>query len=385
MQISAFPQWSSRARRHQRMFGDDLARTNTQRIIFLAAVVFPICIAHALVFLWLEPITDNEAQWRLGLIGFHGVVTVLMGLLAAIICWTRQSNIRDRLISYAGLATVLLSGVVVTLMAQQISGAITPFVIACILAGTLFLVSPFQALIAYGSALLLYLLVLDGSQAAPAIVISNRVNGITAAAFAFGLSTFLWHQAIQSQRQKHITQAQQHQLQQANSRLAAQAAIDELTGLTNRRMLTLLLGQELAAIKRNKTPACLLILDIDYFKAINDQHGHLQGDNVLQQFAQLMKSSVRASDHVCRWGGEEFAILLRNTGLQAARHVAETLRQRISNHTFMMDAHAVTLTASMGVTGLNPEQPDALMQAYQRADQMLYEAKGAGRNQIRAA
>lgn len=384
MRLSAVQQWIARIHRHQVIFGNDLARTNVQRVVFLGAFIAPLSLIHVVVFAQFEPATNNEAQWRLGIISFHGTLLVLVSLLAALIRFTHPSPLRDRLLNYSALAIVLVSGIVVTLVDQQVTSAITPFVIACMLAGTLFLLSPFQSLLVYGSALVMYLVSLDYWQPDPVVLMASRMNGVTASGLAFGLSFILWNQAVQSRRQRQLIQTQHQTLQQANARLSALAAIDELTGLTNRRMLTLLLEQELAAIKRNHTTACLLILDLDHFKDINDQHGHLQGDNILKQFAQLLKSSARASDPVCRWGGEEFAILLRNSDVPTARQVAESLRQRISNHRFQLDDQTVTITASIGITQLDPNEPDALMQAYDRADQMLYEAKEAGRNQIRA-
>lgn len=383
MRRPAIHQWISRIYRHQLAFGSELARVNLQRMVYLAVVVVPISLIHVIVFWQFEPTTDSEAQWRLGIISFHASLVVLVMMLAAIIRFTPASVVRDRIIAAIGLACVLVSGIVVTLVDQQVTAAVTPFVIACMLAGTVFLLSPFQALLAYGSALALYLVSLDFWQTDPMALMSSRMNGITASGLAFALSFILWNQAIQSRRQHQVIQTQQQNLEQANTRLTTLAAIDELTGLANRRILTLLLEQELAAIKRHQKPACLLILDIDHFKAVNDQYGHVEGDNVLRQFAQLMKSSVRASDHVSRWGGEEFAILLRNADVETARNVAESLRRRIKDHNFVVDGRTITLTASMGITELNPAEPDPLMQAYQRADQLLYEAKGAGRNQIR--
>lgn len=385
MRRPAVRQWFSRIHRHQLAFGSELAQVNLQRMTLLAVVVIPISLIHVISFWRFEPASANEAQWRLGIISFHTTLIILVTALCATIRLTPSSAIRDRIISAAGLTCVLASGIVVTVVDQQVTAAVTPFVIACMLAGTVFLLSPLQALLAYGSALALYLISLDVWQTDPIAVMSSRMNGFTAAGLAFALSFILWSQAIHSRRQHHVIQTQQQNLEQANTRLTTLAAIDELTGLANRRILTLLLEQELAAIERHSKPACLLILDIDHFKTINDQHGHVEGDNVLRQFAQLMKTSVRASDHVSRWGGEEFAILLRNADVETARTVAEGLRRRIGAHSFVLNGATVTLTASMGITELDPAEPDALMQAYQRADQMLYEAKGAGRNQIRAA
>lgn len=385
MRLSDIRHWVKRIRRYQTAFGGELARTNVQRMMLLGTFVIPVSLLHLLVFWQFTPTSANETSWRLGIIGFHASLAIIVATLLVAIRFSTPGQVRDRILSAIGLAVALGSGIVVTLIDQQVTPATTPFIISCMLTGTVFLMPPLHALLAYSGTLVIYLLALGGWQLDSVLLLSSRMDGLTAVALGFALSVILWSQVVHTRRQRRIIQTQQRNLQEANSRLTTLAAIDELTGLGNRRILTLLLEQELAAIRRSGNPACLLILDIDHFKAINDQHGHVEGDSALQQFAQLLKSCVRASDHVSRWGGEEFAILLRNTTLDMAKNVAESLRQRIKNHTFLVNDQPTYLTVSIGITDLIPYERDALMQAYQRADQMLYKAKTAGRNQIRAA
>lgn len=163
--------------------------------------------------------------------------------------------------------------------------------------------------------------------------------------------------------------------------LRQQAVTDPLTGLYNRRYLNreapLLLEQASASQK----PLSLILLDLDHFKKINDEHGHLTGDHVLRIAASRMRAAVRPEDKVCRYGGEEFLVLLPDTGVELAVSIAERIRMRLADP--VHEPPGMRLTASAGVstiktaeTGINP--------ALRRADQALYAAKSSGRNCVHA-
>lgn len=164
------------------------------------------------------------------------------------------------------------------------------------------------------------------------------------------------------------------------SRLEYLAATDALTGLTNRHALAMLLEQALREAVRHHQPLSLILLDIDHFKQINDEHGHLQGDQVLIRLATTLRASLRQSDIVCRWGGEEFLLVLPSTNLEGAMRVAENLRQQIADLDYRIDDTPLAITISAGVTLLRPgDSSDSLIA---RADALLYCAKGEGRNRI---
>ena len=164
------------------------------------------------------------------------------------------------------------------------------------------------------------------------------------------------------------------------SRLEYLAATDALTGLTNRHALAMLLEQALREAVRHHQPLSLILLDIDHFKQINDEHGHLQGDQVLIRLATTLRASLRQSDIVCRWGGEEFLLVLPSTSLDGASRVAENLRQQIADLDYRIEDTPLAITISAGVTLLRPgDSSDSLIA---RADALLYCAKGEGRNRI---
>ncbi|ALN73381.1 PleD family two-component system response regulator [Aureimonas sp. AU20] len=157
------------------------------------------------------------------------------------------------------------------------------------------------------------------------------------------------------------------------------ATIDPLTGLYNRRFLDGHLAQASEQSARSGRPLCVLILDIDHFKQINDTYGHDVGDEVLRQFAERVRRSLRASDLAARIGGEEFALLMPDTDLASAEGAAERLRKLIEVEPFEVQDLAIPVTSSVGLARLNGMEPRGLMK---RADIALYEAKRGGRNRV---
>ncbi|MFJ4155944.1 diguanylate cyclase [Pseudomonas sp. NPDC089752] len=169
-------------------------------------------------------------------------------------------------------------------------------------------------------------------------------------------------------------------LRRHQASIEALATLDTLTGLPNRRSFDLLAVQALHEAQRDCAPLVALLIDLDHFKALNDTHGHLAGDEVLRQFANVLQSSLRQSDILCRWGGEEFIVLLRETEGRQAIDVAEKIRRRTEHLTFSYDDQPLRLTTSIGLSGLQPD--DTLHALLTRADRALYRAKQAGRNRV---
>ncbi|WP_035373365.1 CHASE domain-containing protein [Pseudoduganella violaceinigra] len=167
-----------------------------------------------------------------------------------------------------------------------------------------------------------------------------------------------------------------------NDELVQLASTDYLTGLPNRREFMARLEDEQARLQRDVGGrAAVLMLDIDHFKHINDEHGHDWGDAVLRHLAGLMRDSQRKIDMLGRVGGEEFAILLPGADLDAARAFAERLRQRIADTPMGRDGSQVAITVSIGIASLSPLERNGDA-ALVRADQALYRAKRGGRNRV---
>lgn len=169
-------------------------------------------------------------------------------------------------------------------------------------------------------------------------------------------------------------------VRRSHQQMEAIAGTDTLTGLLNRQAFELMLRQAILDSERRGSPLCAVLFDLDYFKTVNDSHGHLAGDRILQEIAGITKKSVRENDIVARWGGEEFLVLLKDCPLQQAIAIAEKLRTTIAGHEFSLRGGDILLTASLGVAEhAHGETPADF---FMRADRALYQAKEKGRNRI---
>jgi two-component system cell cycle response regulator len=169
-----------------------------------------------------------------------------------------------------------------------------------------------------------------------------------------------------------------------NVQLSIEMAItDALTGLFNRRYMESHLGTLIEQASARGKPLATLVIDIDYFKAINDSHGHDAGDDVLRDFALRIKRSIRGIDLACRYGGEEFVIVMPETDMTVAAMVAERLRRRIAAEPFAIaqGSRRIPVTISIGIAGLR-DKDDTPANLLKRADQALYRAKRDGRNRV---
>ncbi len=167
---------------------------------------------------------------------------------------------------------------------------------------------------------------------------------------------------------------------QVEQKLRVMANTDELTGVNNRRRFIELLGLEIERAKKNQQALCLMVLDIDHFKTVNDRFGHAVGDNVLNHFAKVLSSSVREIDIIGRLGGEEFGVILPETPSEKAYIVAKRICLKIASGQIIPPAKDIKVTASIGLTQL--KQGESSHQIMVRADSAMYVAKRQGRNQV---
>lgn len=181
--------------------------------------------------------------------------------------------------------------------------------------------------------------------------------------------------------EKSQTDAAMEKLQNANAQLEHLASTDSLTGVANRREFMQRADQEIARVLRNHNDLCLLSMDLDHFKRVNDEHGHQVGDEVLKSVISICEHVLRPGDLLGRVGGEEFAVLLPETDFKQACIVAERLREAIEQHQTQYGDISVKSTVSIGVAVFDPQQ-DLLKDLLKNADDQLYQAKNNGRNRI---
>jgi diguanylate cyclase (GGDEF)-like protein len=217
---------------------------------------------------------------------------------------------------------------------------------------------------------LIYFMLRGGINAAE--VRTNMVALLLANLIGFVLSVRLYtfrRQQFKAQHDETLARAEIERLAQT----------DTLTGIANRRRFLELADQELLRFKRKQHDFSLLYLDIDHFKRINDTYGHGTGDLVLQKFAALVSTQIRGLDIFGRLGGEEFALLLPETSLEAAKEVAERIRLACQNMELNANSKKLEITVSSGFT-ISHSADSSMDEILHRADLGLYQAKQAGRN-----
>ncbi|RWX47966.1 diguanylate cyclase (GGDEF) domain-containing protein [Candidatus Electrothrix marina] len=192
----------------------------------------------------------------------------------------------------------------------------------------------------------------------------------------------IYLQKIRLKETIHELQRTKQLVLEQNRQLKRLSTHDDLTGLYNRRHLVVSLEQEFSRCRRHGTELSLVMLDLDHFKNINDNFGHEFGDYVLKEFSALLRETVRKSDLVFRFGGEEFIVLLPQTAADGAAGTAEKIRQKCAERLIDDGEYAVKITVSIGVTSYNKELHRSAGCMISFADEALYKAKEGGRNRV---
>ncbi|MCL5972426.1 MAG: diguanylate cyclase [Firmicutes bacterium] len=187
---------------------------------------------------------------------------------------------------------------------------------------------------------------------------------------------------LELKRTREQLQLRNEQLNDANEKLHVAAMTDPLTELRNRRYMTMKIDEEMARVTRSQRVFSLILVDIDHFKKVNDQYGHECGDQVLKQVSEALRAGIREQDHLARWGGEEFLILLPETDVHGAMLVAERLRENTEETQVVCQKHEIKVTATFGVTEY--DQSGNMDNSIREADNALYLGKKRGRNRVTA-
>jgi len=172
------------------------------------------------------------------------------------------------------------------------------------------------------------------------------------------------------------------ELRQQVNELSAMVATDALTGLYNFRHFKTMLQTEMDRSKRSGIPTSLAMVDLDHFKRVNDKYGHEVGNQALQHLADILMSEVRTTDIVCRYGGEEFAVIFPETHLNLAVKVADRIRLEIAGRPLQIEGNEIDITASMGLSVYMKSSILDIDEFIESVDKYLYEAKQSGRNCI---
>jgi diguanylate cyclase (GGDEF)-like protein len=370
---------------------ENISKINLQRILYIAFVMMIVHVAHVVLFLRHNPDVVNAASitWQQWIIWAHflmGIIAFIFGVVAYII---KKRNLETTKLSFVFQGCVILSyymfGVVISVIDQLVTAQITPFLMASIGIAITLIIHP---VLAIGNYLLAFIVLYNSislTQTNHDLVLSIQVNAITAIGMSFGIAILLWRNQVLRIQQKNTIEQQNIELENKNKQLEYLATHDQLTGLFNRTYFMQYIEQRIINDAETANDACIIIIDIDYFKKINDNIGHPGGDYVLQVIAKLLLDNVKETDVVARLGGEEFIILLPNRTLDKSLIEAEKLRKMINSKTISYHHQEIRVTASFGIAELNPNDPNCIGNCYFQADKALYSAKESGRNRIEIA
>lgn len=279
-----------------------------------------------------------------------------------------------------GLALIFVTGF--STFDQWVTPNITPFVIGAMSIGLVVYLRPVTSAWLFVVAYVFFYMAIGSTQLNAQQLLSNRINGFTAVGLGWALSFILWRKFTTIGLQQVQLETANAELQFKQRELQRLTRLDGLTGLYNRSTFVELTRQELARAQRQGSPTTILLLDLDFFKRVNDTWGHPAGDAVLRNVAVVANSTVRATDLVGRLGGEEFIILLPNTSMEAARRLAEKLRGNLERSPATWEGQVIRTTASIGVAGTTAAEKLDFDHLYSVADSALYTAKEKGRNRV---
>lgn len=322
--------------------------------------------------------------WLRGQFQAHLVMMLMMAACTvAVRCVNPlQPSCWGRWLSMATTALGLLFAIVIVTIDQWVTPNITPFLVGSLLISVVFYTRPLQSGVLYLLASVGYFYSIGLTQSNPDQLLSNRLNGIAIGVLSWILTVVMWRNFTTITRQ-------QRQLSKVNAKLQARQADlehlnrhDGLTGLFNRQTLRQLTEQELARARRQGGVTSLLLLDLDYFKRINDTHGHPAGDAVLCHVAALLSARVRCTDVVGRLGGEEFMVLLPGTVSGAAYKLAEKLCRDLATNSVVWQGVSIPCQVSIGLASTEAEPGFDFEKLYSASDAALYQAKQQGRNRV---
>lgn len=305
-----------------------------------------------------------------------GILAVLLTIRLGLVRHWPDPSLTQLQIRYS-----LTSTAAAYVVAGQARG-IVPVILSIVLVFSIFGLSPRQMVNNMAFTLVLFAAAfgtvawIDGPWRVPALEAAYAAMVI----LVLLTTTFM---AMRLQKIRAQMKQQRQELIQALAQIQQLATHDDLTGLPNRRHMLALLETELLRSQRGARPWMVALLDIDFFKLVNDTHGHATGDQVLQAFAASVREVLRDNDVLARWGGEEFLLLLHDTQPNAARLVLERVRQAVQERTVEVQGQQVRVTVSIGMASYAPGKTVA--QLLEQADQALYRAKSGGRNCVMQA
>lgn len=333
-----------------------------------------------------SPGTQVQLAWRQAVMQVYAVTAVVLVVLM-VGAWSVMRrdtvDIWVRALQVVAPMVFLLFTVVLTVLDQQVTPNISPYLVGCMSISLLFLLPPATAVWLFSIGYALFFVGMGLTQSDATLLLTNRGNGFAVTALALIMSLVLWQRNIRYALLQRELTARNALLEKQQGDLVWLATRDTLTGLYNRGEFLRLAELELKRTQRHGGFTSAVFIDLDFFKAINDRHGHPAGDRVLVHVAHSLLSEVRTTDVVARVGGEEFMILLPNTDIDAATVLSEKLRGSLHDAPAVINTELqISVTGSFGVGCMPGGHGGTVASLYAAADNALYEAKRRGRDRV---
>lgn len=386
---SRFTRWQASATRLKQEYDQVQGIATTVSLRRSRALMFLGVPLHATLAVWFAKFQapsglPNLQTWANALTGLQVAVSVALlvcGVLAhALIRKHASGGFLGMAVQTLFCGSYLAFGAAAAIQDVAVGNGIATFLVVCMGTAVLSLMRPAFSGLVFGAAFVIFWVILRSSAIDPTLLASLQIQAISVVLIAQLISVMMWHQYTRTvllQRKLELSNAALLKKQQELEFLAER---DTLTGLYNRRKFLQLAQREMDRRARVPGNICVLMVDLDFFKRVNDQHGHPVGDLVLQQVATRLAAHVRSTDVLSRMGGEEFIVLMPNTDRIGALNLAEKLRAAVRARPLELPGLLVPMTASLGVTGLQTHQQTTLDDLYATADQALYSAKKQGRD-----
>jgi len=368
---------------------EEMISVNNHRIYLLSIILMLIHLAHGFIFLMYDPgfkSAGNVHKWRMGVSISHFAMFFVILVIGGTAYFLKQKQLDKGKTAYflqlIAMICYLIFGIILSAFDQYVNAGINAFSSVCIGIAVIFLIHPIYSLIIYGFAFFFFHFGISLTQSNPNILLSERVNSISVIGISFGIALITWRNSIYKIFQEKEIEKQNQILEEQNKQLEFLATHDSLTGLLNRMEFMKRTEVEMVNMEKHKKETCVILMDIDHFKHVNDHYGHPVGDQILKEVGMLLKNLLGNKYFPSRLGGEEFIFLLPDTALSEAVFIAEKIKSAIQSNLFAMENETIIVTASLGVASLNMEDADPFTSCYHRADIALYEAKNNGRNRV---
>ena len=379
--------WLAAAIADNRSVADEAILGNVRRLRWLVLAIVPLNLTFMVIFWWFAPAgTPQQVDWKHAMGWTHLAMAAWLLLIGALSYASAESSrprLAAKVLHVVAPLSALLFPAAFAVIDQLVTPNISPFLLGCVFASLLFQMRPAEAAALNCAGYVFFFFAIGATQADPQQLLTNRLNGFTAAMLGTVLSVVLWRKNTRYVRLQRELSQRNAELTRQQEELVWLAKCDALTGLFNRGEFLRLAEQELLRSQRHATDTSAIMLDLDLFKTINDRFGHPAGDAVLRHTAACLLGGVRATDVVARIGGEEFVVLLPQTTLDAAVALAEKLLRVLQQTPAQISGGLqVDVTASLGVGCLPAGHTCSVASLYAAADHALYEAKRKGRNRV---